>query len=263
MKTILQNAVVAGVSLVLVSSPLCRAENLGEFLEGRTHSSTHSGSVIRGKKLDDAKVFTTQGEQMGTIDDVLLDPKTGQVSFAVLGIGGWLGIGEKKVIVPWQLVRQDTQKPENFIVQADKEKLKGAPSFEGDKWEAVTQPDYLAKVQNFFGLPPQGTPQTALTAQPTPASPQGQPQAQDEQKRLQQAQQQAQEQARQQTQQAAQAAAERAKQAQQQADEAQRQAQAAQKNAQQEAEKARQAQQAAQTVQKQQQQGAQVGAPPQ
>src|SRR6478735_8447609 len=69
------------------------------------------GNIVRGSKVVGAKIFNTKGEQMGTIDDVLLDPKTGKISYAVFGAGGFLGLGDKKTIVALNIVQQDQQNP--------------------------------------------------------------------------------------------------------------------------------------------------------
>jgi hypothetical protein len=187
---------------------------------------------VRGSKVVGAKLFTTKGEQMGTIDDVLLDPKSGRVSYGVLGIGGFLGMGEKRTIVPWNLIQQDRQNPENFVTHAEKQKLQQAPSFQGDdQWGSVTQPDYLKTVQaHFSGASAQGQQAPGPQQQPSQDAKQQQQQQQQAQQTAQQEEQKrAQEQAQQQAQAAqkkvqdAQKALDQAKQEEQKAKEAQQQ----------------------------------------
>jgi len=49
-----------------------------------------------------SKVRDLQGEKVGTVQHLLINPRTGLVLYAVVSIGGFLGMGEKTLIVPWQ-----------------------------------------------------------------------------------------------------------------------------------------------------------------
>jgi hypothetical protein len=94
------------------------------------------------------------------------------------------------VIVPWDLIDQTQQNPENYSVEAEKHKLQTAPSFEGDQWSTVTQPDYLKTVHVHFGSNLQARQKEAgAGAQQPPAPEANAQQAQEEaQKRAQQSQ---------------------------------------------------------------------------
>jgi len=177
-----------------------------------------TGAVLRGSKVIGAKLYNARGEQVGTIDDLLMDAKKGQVSFAVIGTGGVLGVGEKKIVVPFNLIQHDETNPENFGIKADTQRLQQAPSFKGeDQWANVTQPEYLKNVTSHFAGAQQEQQQEA------------QKQAQQQQ----QAQSQQQAQAAQQAQQQAQAAQKKVQEAQRTLDQAKQEEQKAQQQAQQ------------------------------
>ena len=75
-------------------------------------------------------VFNPAGETVGEVEDLLFDRK-GQISTAIVGVGGFLGVGEKKVGVPYGMLTFDVGKNgERVIVVAlGKSDLLQAPSF--------------------------------------------------------------------------------------------------------------------------------------
>lgn len=172
MKTIVQMAVAAGLLFAAATSPVSVAQNASPPPASTGQSDVSTELILRGSDILNAKVFSQQGEELGHVRDFLLEPKTGNISHAVLGMGGWQGIGEKFAIVPWNLIKQDQQKAENYILQADREKFRTAPTFERDQWATVLQPGYLTKVQQHFSAPSVQPPQQQqLSQQPAPPSP--------------------------------------------------------------------------------------------
>lgn len=132
------------------------------------------GSTISGSHL---KNF--QGEDIGTIHDLVVNPDTGRVRFAVLDVGGFLGMGDTKVVVPWGAVGLEKNKPgsePSYVIDATKERLKTAPKFDASKMSdlytrANAQPifDYYS-ITFFEDVPmPEQSP-AAKTPTPTPAS---------------------------------------------------------------------------------------------
>ena len=57
--------------------------------------------------ITDTTVRSPEGEAIGEIDDLILDNETGQLTAAILGVGGFLGIGEKKIAVNWSELQID------------------------------------------------------------------------------------------------------------------------------------------------------------
>ena len=75
-------------------------------------------------------VFNRAGERIGDIDDLLID-KSGQVLAAVIGVGGFLGLGEHKIAVNYQsfeITREANGKP-RLVVDIDLATLKSAPAY--------------------------------------------------------------------------------------------------------------------------------------
>jgi sporulation protein YlmC with PRC-barrel domain len=86
-------------------------------------------------------VYDPKEAKIGDIDDVLVD-KSGKVTGLVVGVGGFLGAGEKDVIVPFAEVK--TQKKNDkwwLTLDANKDNLKSAPGFKYDKASTTWVPD--------------------------------------------------------------------------------------------------------------------------
>jgi sporulation protein YlmC with PRC-barrel domain len=86
-------------------------------------------------------VYDPKESKIGDIDDVLVD-KSGKVTGLVIGVGGFLGAGEKDVIVPFGSVKT-TKKNDKWWLTLDetKDDLKNAPGFTYDKASTTWVPE--------------------------------------------------------------------------------------------------------------------------
>ncbi len=95
-------------------------------------------------------VYNRQEEDLGDIKEIMLDMRTGQISYAVLSFGGWLGMGEKLFAVPWQSLELDTVN-KRFLLDVSKEQLKNAPGFDKDNWPDMASAEYSSQIHGFYG----------------------------------------------------------------------------------------------------------------
>jgi sporulation protein YlmC with PRC-barrel domain len=90
-----------------------------------------AGSVVETSDLIGTRIKNSAGKDIGEIDSLLIDPQSGKVTHAVVGLGGFLGVGEKKVVLPWSELKMasstDGRKPAIVMEQA---KLENAPRYE-------------------------------------------------------------------------------------------------------------------------------------
>ena len=86
-------------------------------------------------------VYDPKEAKIGTVDDVLVD-KSGKVNGLVVGVGGFLGAGEKDVIVPFTAVKTE-KKDDKWWLTLDetKDSLKDAPGLKYDKASTTWVPD--------------------------------------------------------------------------------------------------------------------------
>jgi len=80
----------------------------------------------RTSKVVGSSVVNETNETVGTIDDLIVTPKE-KVPFAVLSVGGFLGMGTKYVVVPFSSIQVSNKKM--VLVGATKDSLKALPDF--------------------------------------------------------------------------------------------------------------------------------------
>jgi sporulation protein YlmC with PRC-barrel domain len=92
-------------------------------------------------------------DRLGDIKEIMLDMQTGQVAYAVLSFGGFLGLGDKLFAVPWQALHLDTVN-KRFVLDIDKERLQTAPGFDKDAWPDMADTQWTQHIHNFYGTDP-------------------------------------------------------------------------------------------------------------
>ena len=96
-----------------------------------TEEELQSAETIRligSDKVEGTNVYNHAGDHLGHIDRVMIDKRSGKVSYAVMSFGGFLGIGEEHYPLPWDMLTYDVDR-DGYVVDLSREKLEGAPSF--------------------------------------------------------------------------------------------------------------------------------------
>ncbi len=107
------------------------------------------GSLIGAEKVNGTDVYNLEGDKLGEVEELMLDKITGQVAYAVLSFGGFLGMGHKHYPLPWSVLKYDTSQG-GYVINLDKDKLKDAPSIDPDAEFAWTA-DYGRGVDRYYG----------------------------------------------------------------------------------------------------------------
>jgi sporulation protein YlmC with PRC-barrel domain len=115
-----------------------------------TTTSTVTSDVISSDMVEGTTVYNPQGDKLGSIDDLMIDKRSGQVRYAVLEFGGFLGIGTDRYPLPWAMLKYDTAK-DGYVVPLDKAKLEQAPRYSLDKLPDYT-PEYSKRVNTYYGI---------------------------------------------------------------------------------------------------------------
>jgi len=98
--------------------------------------SGHSTAIL-ASKVKGTPVYTSKGDQIGTVEDIVLDKMSNNIMFAVMGSGGLLGMGEKYRPIPWSVLDYDSDKG-GYVVPVDKAMLESAPAY---RMEDLTKGD--------------------------------------------------------------------------------------------------------------------------
>lgn len=91
-----------------------------------------ASSMISSADVNGTAVFGATDEKVGHIDHLMIDKQSGNVAYAVMNFGGFLGMGEEAHPVPWSALRYDTDRG-GYVTAITQEQLEGAPA-RGDDW---------------------------------------------------------------------------------------------------------------------------------
>jgi hypothetical protein len=132
--------------------------------EGTPASTTEFDSLIRIGKYTDFDLRNTEDEDLGEVEDLVIDVHASQVEHTVVNFGGFLGIGEKAVAVPWAnltlvTTTNATTDTENeqpyFVLDAPRETLEQAPAIEDvdetlPRWPDTINPTWHTQYDSFW-----------------------------------------------------------------------------------------------------------------
>lgn len=106
-----------------------------------TKESSQSQNLIQARDIIGMHIKNELDKTVGTVDNLLIDPKTGKVSHVVARLGGVLGVGEKKVVVPWNDLKiamtTDGKKPTATIAAKLEAALPAPPHPSPRRWLPV------------------------------------------------------------------------------------------------------------------------------
>lgn len=118
-----------------------------------TTTSTTAGHapVLSAGSIKGTKVLNPLGEELGSIEDLMLHTDTGDVAYAVLSFGGFLGMGDKLFAIPWEALKIDTA-DHSFVLDLDREKLEQAPGFDKNDWPSTADSTWMHDLHRHYGL---------------------------------------------------------------------------------------------------------------
>jgi hypothetical protein len=101
------------------------------------------------------EVYSRAEEHLGSIKELMIEMSTGKIVYAVLSLGGSLGMGDRLFAVPWAALELDTAN-RRFTLNATKEQLKNAPGFDKGHWPSMADGTWISHVHTFYGLKTSG-----------------------------------------------------------------------------------------------------------
>jgi len=110
-----------------------------------------AAKTFRASKLTGMNVRNMQGEELGTINDFVIDVQTGKVQYAAMSVGGLLGVGSKLFAVPFDQLKFDHGQDEMFFVlNMSKEKLAAAPGFNQSDWPDFADRSWASRIEKHY-----------------------------------------------------------------------------------------------------------------
>ena len=106
---------------------------------------------LSASTIKEDKIVNGEGEDLGKIEELMIDLQSGRIGYAVLSFGGFVGLGDKLFAIPWQAL---TLRPQEhaFLLDIPKETLEKAEGFEKDKWPLTHEE--LSRTYTYYGYQP-------------------------------------------------------------------------------------------------------------
>jgi PRC-barrel domain len=109
--------------------------------------------LIASDRVERTAVRRSDGTKVGIIERLMIDKVSGNVAYAVLSFGGFMGIGVKHIPVPWDRMKYAVAL-DAYEINLSDEELSSAPSFEADKEFDWGYRDEVIANLNFYRTPP-------------------------------------------------------------------------------------------------------------
>ena len=114
-------------------------------------SAEPTSMLFASNKIDGTKVKSRDGDNLGSVYSLMINKRSGLATYAVLSLGGFLGIGKSYYPLPFELISYD-HVADGYVVTIDRRLLEGGPSW------ANNAPDfnqaYADRVSNYYGVAP-------------------------------------------------------------------------------------------------------------
>lgn len=112
-------------------------------------SVTGLPDVVITSSLQGVEVYNLEAKELGVIEEVAIDPDTGDFGYLILTHGGVLGIAENHTPVPWDHFRI-TEDREELVLDISAEELAKAPSYNWEDRPVQLDKGWREKVSTFF-----------------------------------------------------------------------------------------------------------------
>jgi sporulation protein YlmC with PRC-barrel domain len=114
-----------------------------------TVMNIHAQNMVTSTDVNGTAVFGVDGTEVGTIDHLVIDKTSGKVAYAVMGFGGFLGMGQDHHPIPWSSLRYDQVKG-GYSTNITQDQLQQAPA-RPDDW--VGNREWEQRTYDYYGQP--------------------------------------------------------------------------------------------------------------
>lgn len=116
-------------------------------------SSTSARPLIESDRVEGTEVYGADKSHLGSIKRLMIDKKSGQVGYAVMEFGGFLGMGTETYTVPWGKLTYDTNLG-GYRTDLSPDQVKGAPDFYRSEDYAWSDRDRERDLHSYYGVSP-------------------------------------------------------------------------------------------------------------
>lgn len=108
-----------------------------------------SHNLVKSDQVIGREVVNLENEDLGIVEELVLNKQTGETAYVVLSFGGIMGLGDKYFALPWSSLTYNP-KQECFVVKMGKEELKNAPGFDKNNWPNMADPTWQKTITTFY-----------------------------------------------------------------------------------------------------------------
>ena len=110
-----------------------------------------SQSIVSASTLAGYRVRNVRNEDLGAIEELMIDPVSGQLAYAVLCFSGGVGVADRLYAIPWNLLKLNAA--DRALVLEWESDLDGAPSFQQDNWPEFGDEQWEREILEYYGRP--------------------------------------------------------------------------------------------------------------
>ena len=121
------------------------------------HTTTSTTRVLRADRFIGADVENPQNNDLGEVEDLLVELESGRVAYVVMSTGGFMGMGDRLLLVPMHAVKPQLRNDQAMLVlNVEPNRLEDAPSFDEDRWPSTINAETDRQVHAFYNVDQQG-----------------------------------------------------------------------------------------------------------
>ncbi|HTE33225.1 MAG TPA: PRC-barrel domain-containing protein [Chryseolinea sp.] len=120
---------------------------------GRNHEGPNANAPVRrltATSIIGDKIENLDGDDLGKIDNLMINLQSGEIEYVVVEFGSFLGMGGKLFAVPYKHLVLNKEK-ECFTLNRDKEHFKNMPGFDRNHWPDTNDHTYYQDVDVYWG----------------------------------------------------------------------------------------------------------------
>ncbi len=163
MKHLILTPLLASVAASLVSAQ--QPQRKDDTAPIALAAGTRGAARCKASQLIGCAVTNSKNENLGEIQDIVLDGGNQRIAYAVVAFGGFLGMGEKYFAMPWRLVEVSQRSSDDTpraTLGLDRETLKAAPGFDKAMWPDLADAAWTAQVDDYYRSRGEKTPSEAV-----------------------------------------------------------------------------------------------------
>jgi sporulation protein YlmC with PRC-barrel domain len=122
---------------------------------GVNHEGPHANTPVKrlaATSIIGDPVENPNGEELGKIDDVMINLNSSSIEYVVIEFGAFFGIGGKLFAIPYQELKINPNR-RAYVLNRDKDYLKNSPGFDKKHWPDTNEHSYFNDVNKYYKAP--------------------------------------------------------------------------------------------------------------